>query len=188
MAGDSVTVILGAVDNTTMYMGSDSQVTYGNSKGVVKDLKVFKKGDMLFGVCGSPRIIQLLHYSLNLPEQPKNFPDYAYMGSYFIDAVRECLKVGGYSKIDNNIETGGDFLVAYHGVIYDIDSNFSVTHFEKEVAAIGSGDETAIGAFCAFRKMGLGIKESLKKSIEITCDINLYCSLPVSLKTLAYKK
>ena len=183
-----MTVILGAVDKNKIYMGCDSQVTWGNSKGIVKGLKVFKKKNMIFGVCGSPRIIQLLNFSLNIPEHPKKFTDYAYMGSVFIDAVRDCLKDGGFSKIDNNTETGGNFLVGYNGKIYDIDYNYSITYFDTDYAAIGSGEEIAVGAFCAYRNMGLGLKEAIEKSIAITCDVHLYCSLPVTIKTLNYKK
>jgi len=183
-----MTVILGAIDKGTIYMGSDSQVTYGNTKRIVKDLKVFKKGDMLFGVCGTPRIIQLLNFSLDIPEHPKRFTDYAYISSEFVDAVRCCFKTGGYSHIENNEEKGGDFLIAYHNRIYNIDYNFSVSAFEGECMAVGVGDESAIGAYMAFREMKLSVKESIRMAIEITCEVNICCSLPVVIKSLKYEK
>jgi hypothetical protein len=59
--------------------------------------KVFENGGVLFGVAGSPRLGQILQYSLAVPE----FPSWkqsvqAWMATDFADAVRDTVKRAGW--------------------------------------------------------------------------------------------
>ena len=90
-----------------------------------------------------------LRYSL---EPPRRHPDddiHQYMVVDFIDAVRECLKAGGYASKEKETEQGGTFLVGYSGHLFTVDSDYQVGIPEDGFAAVGSGQDIALGALFA---------------------------------------
>lgn len=104
-----MTAIVGLVQDGSVYIGGDSAGVSGMSLTVRADAKVFRKKRYLFGFTTSFRMGQLIRYSLKLPK-PKGDLD-AFMSSTFIDALRDCLKSGGWAMKDNEREEGGTFLV-----------------------------------------------------------------------------
>ena len=62
------------------------------------------------------------------------------MASKFIDALRECLKVGGWAKKDNDREEGGTFLVGVHGQLFAVYDDYQVATAADGVS--GGGEDT----------------------------------------------
>ncbi|MPN11795.1 hypothetical protein SDC9_159103 [bioreactor metagenome] len=90
---------------------------------------------------------QLLQYSFKPPKYRLEEKDlHAYMVTDFIDAVRECLKRGGYARIDNGEESGGCFLVGVRGRIFKIESDYQVGESVYPYDAVGCGEKLALGA------------------------------------------
>ena len=54
-------------------------------------------------------------------------------------AVRECLKAGAFTKIENGVEDGGSFLIGYKGKVYLVCSDFQVTRMRDGFSAVGCG-------------------------------------------------
>lgn len=165
-----MTCIIGYIGKNRMYIGGDSAGVSENSVDIRTDEKVFKKKNMLFGFTSSFRLGQLLRFSLNIPKQPDNMNDYAYMCTFFIDAVRECFKEGGYSKIENNKERGGIFLVCYKGEIYRIDSDFQVGTYKEPFVSIGSGEDYARGALNILKSLDLPIKKKIEQALVVAAS------------------
>jgi len=63
------------------------------------------------------------------------------------------------------VEEGGQFLVGYKGVIYEIASDFQVNHFADGLAVIGCGAAYALGALKALS--GLQPERRVALSLEI---------------------
>lgn len=63
----------------------------------------------------------------------------------FIDAVRLCFSSNGYMRTENGIETGGIFLVGCANRLFCVDSDFQVAESKWDYAAIGCGEEYALG-------------------------------------------
>jgi hypothetical protein len=102
--GASMTCIVGLIDNGKVWMGGDSAGVSGLDVTVRKDPKVFKNGDFLIGYTSSFRMGQLLRFKFNPPKyyaEQHNNDEYQYMCTDFIEAIRICLKAGGYSKVLN---------------------------------------------------------------------------------------
>lgn len=114
--------------------------------------KVFKKGEYLFGFTSSWRMGQLLQHKLNIPDKRKKIEPCVHMATEFIEAVRVCLKKGGYMKIEDNVETGGVFLVGYRNMIFLIESNFQVLQILEPYLAVGCGASIALGSLYTSRK------------------------------------
>ena len=144
-----MTCIVGLVHEGVVYIGGDSAGVGGMSLTVRADEKVFRNGEFLMGFTTSFRMGQLLRYSLKPPRRHPADDINQYMVVDFIDAVRECLKAGGYASKEKETEQGGTFLVGYSGHLFTVDSDYQVGIPEDGFAAVGSGQDIALGALFA---------------------------------------
>mgnify|MGYP001574858382 CR=1 FL=1 len=118
------------------------------------DRKIYRNGPCLFGFTSSFRMGQLLGYSLEVPKfYEADFPglplDAAlqkFMVTKFVDAVRNCLKAGGYAAKDKEVETAGTFLVAFRGEIFQVCDDYQVSRHLENYAAVGCGFDLALGS------------------------------------------
>jgi ATP-dependent protease HslVU (ClpYQ) peptidase subunit len=141
-----MTCIVALRSGDAVYMGADSASTDGWVMYQVRDPKIFRVGRMLIGFTSSWRMGQLLGHSLTLPEHHGDVPADRYMATSFIDAVRECLKRGGWAKKENEVEKGGAFLVGYQGRIFHVDDDYHVGESVADFDAVGSGYMIALGS------------------------------------------
>jgi ATP-dependent protease HslVU (ClpYQ) peptidase subunit len=141
-----MTCIVGYETLDGVFMGGDSASVGSLDITIREDSKVFRVGGMVMGFTTSWRMGQLLRYSLKLPDHKGEKDDFEYLCTDFIDAVRECLKQGGYAKAVNNEESGGVFLLGYRRKLYRVDSDFHVGRSVNGYNAIGSGECYALGA------------------------------------------
>lgn len=149
-----MTCIVGWANNEIMVVGGDSAGVAGLDIETRKDPKVFtvkqEEGtDAIIGFTTSFRMGQLL-MSLKIPrdvsgpeEKQKHF---LFLVKKMIPAVRKILKVGGFSKVSNERETGGTFILAYRGTIYKIESDFQIGVPTTPFASVGCGEAYALGA------------------------------------------
>jgi len=146
-----MTCIVGLVHGAKVYIGGDSAGVGGYSLTVRADRKVFRNGDFVMGFTTSFRMGQLLRHAL-VP--PKRYPDAdidKFMVTDFVNAVRDCLKSGGYAERHNEAEHGGVFLVGYAGRLFRIDRDYQVGEAADGFDAVGCGHELAQGAMYANR-------------------------------------
>ncbi|HEY7357571.1 MAG TPA: hypothetical protein VH590_13930 [Ktedonobacterales bacterium] len=149
-----MTCIVGLVDEGKVYIGGDSAGVNGGWDLIVRaDPKVFRNGPFVMGFTTSFRMGQLLHYAFVPPPHPPGLDLYHYMSIEFINAVRDCLKNGGWAKKEGEKETGGVFLVGYQGHLFHIDSDYQVGEALDGYMSVGSGDEVARGALYATHKL-----------------------------------
>jgi len=141
-----LTCIAGLIDNGTIYMGADSASVAGYEIQRRADSKVFINGDFIIGFTSSFRMGQLLRYSFAPPAIKEKQDVFAYMVTDFVDAVRTCLKQGGYAKVENGEDTGGTFLVGYKGRLFCIESDFQVAEARAPYNACGCGQGYALGS------------------------------------------
>ena len=111
-----MTCIVGVRTPQGVFIGGDSAAT--NDSGLQTILaggKVFFIGEesnrnrMLLGCTTSCRMMQLLHYELQLPPYEEGMDVEVYMVTKFVKAVRDCLTSGGFAQKENEQETGGRF-------------------------------------------------------------------------------
>ena len=146
-----MTCIVGFVEGNSVWMGGDSA---GTNDWLNQDLydspKVFRNGPMLLGSCGSARQAQLLRWVLSVPDYNPRMEVEKYMVGVFMDAVRECFKAGGVCKIKESAEQSqGHFLVGYMGRLFAIYEDFQVRAPTLPYAAVGCGDQIALGSMFA---------------------------------------
>ena len=151
-----MTVIVALIDKKRkeVYIGADSAGADDKfNLRIRKDIKIFETGDFLVGYTSSFRMGQLLRFNFNPPKQKKEQTNFEYMCTDFIETVREKLKKGGYTKIKENEELGGTFIVIYKNQIYKIDNDFQVAEAYDEYDACGCGEPYALGSLYSSRKL-----------------------------------
>ena len=136
-------------------MGGDSAGVNEYMNLVVRaDTKVFSNGPYLFGFTSSFRMGQLIRYHFK-PPAPRGDLD-RFMATIFINGVRKCLKAGGWAKKDSEREEGGDFLVGVSGQLFTVYSDYQLQRSALPYAAVGGGDQLALGAL--FATTGTAVK------------------------------
>jgi ATP-dependent protease HslVU (ClpYQ) peptidase subunit len=142
-----VTCIAGVVDQGQVFIGGDSAgVGPGWDLTVRADEKVFRNGEFLFGFTTSFRMGQLLHHAFTPPKPREGQDPDGFMVTDFVDAVRTCLKSGGWAMKTNDQESGGTFVVGYRGRLYVIHDDYQVGRPVASYAAVGSGESFALGS------------------------------------------
>lgn len=144
-----MTCIAALVHDGRVYMGADSAGVSGWDLTVRADQKVFRNGPFLMGFTTSFRMGQLLRYHFVPPPHPEGVTVDRYMVTTFIDAVRDCLKAGGYARKKEDAEEGGTFLVGYRGRLFEVESDYQVGESVLSFNAVGCGAGYALGAFYA---------------------------------------
>ncbi|WP_104825716.1 hypothetical protein [Rhizobium sp. NXC24] len=145
-----MTCIVGLISGGSVHIGGDSAgVAAGYSLTLRADRKVFRNQDFLFGFTSSFRMGQLLAHSLKPPRRDPETDVYAFMVTDFVDALRQCLKDGGYARRQNEVERGGTFLVGYAGRLFRIDDDYQVVEPVDGFDACGCGQQIALGALFA---------------------------------------
>ena len=148
-----MTCIAGIAENGTVWLTGDSAASSGWDMTVRSDPKVFASGAYVMGFTGSFRMGQLLRYSFAPPAPPGPDGDlHRFMCTDFTDALRQCLKDGGWAEKDNEREglgTGGSFLAGVAGRLFIVEADYQVGEPADGYAACGCGWQVARGALFA---------------------------------------
>lgn len=159
-----MTAIAAIVQDGRVLIGGDSAGVDGHELVVRADAKVFTTGPYVFGFTSSFRMGQLIRYAF---EPPEPGPDLSrFMVTGFVDALRECLKDGGWATKENEQESGGTFLVGVHGRLFGVEDDYQVAEPADEFAAVGCGAHLALGALYATRDLGLTPQDRLERALQ----------------------
>lgn len=161
-----MTCIIGVVEEGKVYIGGDSAGVAGFNLECRTDCKVFRNGPMLLGFTSSFRMGQLLRYALKVPEHPEGMSNMEYMTTLFVDAVRQCLKDGGYAKKTNEEESAGTFIVGYRGELFKVENDYQVGQTIDPFMATGSGEQVALGYLHATREGAMGYEYPVQRIMD----------------------
>lgn len=141
-----MTCIVGLVDGDRVHIGGDSAGVGGYALTVRADRKVFRNGDFIMGFTTSFRMGQLLQHAFTPPKRHPDTDIEKFMVTEFVDAVRRCLKDGGFAARHDEVEAAGTFLVGYAGRLFRIDSDYQVGEASDGFDAVGCGEQIAQGS------------------------------------------
>lgn len=145
---NTMTCIVGMKKDGKVYIGGDSLGSNSLLQKTVRaDEKVFSNGDFIFGFTSSFRMGQILRYSFTPPDRPEKMEDdMDYLVSVFIPALIKCFDREGYGHVENNVKTGGVFLLGYKGELYMVEEDYQVGKPTLPYEACGCGEDFAKGA------------------------------------------
>ena len=162
-----MTCIVGKVEGGRVALGADSLGASNYDYCIRKDKKLFRVGEFIIGCTSSYRMIQLIQYKFNPTAIPDGMDLHEYMVVHFVEDLRSLLKQGGYTKIDSNVETGGEFLVGIRDRLFAVHANFQVAERVDGMDACGCGESYALGAM----KAGAGLEKALQVAEECSCGV-----------------
>lgn len=144
-----MTCIVALRAGTSIWMGADSMSGSPADYSVspTKSRKIVAVGDMVIGFTTSWRMGQLLaHPDIGalLRHREGADSDDVHLQA-LIDVIRNALKDGGFAKVENGVEQGGEFMVARGDRFFTVHSDYSVHEPAEDFTAIGCGAHHAIG-------------------------------------------
>lgn len=141
-----MTCIVGIANHGIVTIGGDSAGVDGSYNLTLRaDDKVFRNGEFVIGFTSSFRMGQVLRFS-KLPDHPEGMDTFEFMVTRFIEAVRTALRTAGFSKKENEVDSGGTFLAGYRGRLFQIASDFQVEESRLGMLACGCADQAALGS------------------------------------------
>lgn len=180
-----MTCVIGMIKDDKVYIGADNVGSNLSIKISRNDNKVFKKDEMIIGCTTSFRMINILQYQLQLPLHDPKISTDEYMYTSFIEEVRYLFREKGFSKIDSNVEIGGDFIVGYKGNLYNICEDFQIEKPADNFACVGSGMPYAYGAMkILIENKLLSAEEIITKALEVAEYYNPFVRKPFNIMSL----
>lgn len=161
-----MTCIVGLVHEGQVHIGADSAGVGGMDLTIRADQKCWEKDGWIFGFTSSFRMGQLLRYSLTVPKRHPDTDLMQFMVTQFVEAVRTCLKTGGYATTKDGAEAGGCFLVGHAGRLFRVDSDYQVGEAMLPFEAVGCGEAYAKGALYVGLASGAHPHPQLNAALE----------------------
>lgn len=106
-----------------------------------------------------------------------------YLVTTFINAVRDCLKSGGFAKKEDEQEEGGTFLVGFRGRLFEVQDDYQVTESVNGYAAVGSGARIALGSLYATPH--LMPEQRIELALQAASQYDAYVRPPYLIQCLA---
>jgi ATP-dependent protease HslVU (ClpYQ) peptidase subunit len=172
-------------------MGADSAVSTGDVVQQLASPKIVQLGEALVGAAGSLLDAQIILTGF-VPPTPKNEDVYAYMVQEFIPAIVQVFRrryMGDpdadtedsegrrrrrrrrrHEREDDDDDGGGvqvTLLVAYRNRIFTVSQDGAVVELAAPYAAIGSGQQFALGALAGLQVSGADEKLSPEQRVII---------------------
>jgi len=182
-----MTCIIGKLHDGKVYMAGDSAASGTSDRLIFAHQKVFRMGDMLIGVCGSNRVLQLIRYELELSRsQNEGEPDEQYLVKVFakeVQALFASRNITGKDGSDEETFYGG-VLIGYHGRLYHMFHNYQLDQYRQDYGAMGSGAPYALGAYAALKQREDDPTALLCGSLEIAATLCSEVGAPFYIEVL----
>jgi ATP-dependent protease HslVU (ClpYQ) peptidase subunit len=174
-------------------IGADSRAT--DESGFLMNLatpKIVTNSGYLIAVSGASRGGNIAQFGWVPPKPPKSQNKTVldrFVTAKLIPSLRTAFQKAGYDAKDDGEAAWQDsnLLIIFNGTIYPIFNDYSWDRDIRDLYVAGSGGELACGAIGA---LGLTpdwtpeeAETKIARSIEVACDWNAFCSLPIIVKT-----
>lgn len=180
-----MTCIVALCHQGKVYVGGDAASTNVWSLGQSLTLqpKVFEKSEMVIGCAGSPRQAQIVRYHTDFSRRHPDMDGHEYLVNTVAETIRHTLKSydtvitkDGVDSIESN------FIVAHGDRLYTIYSDMAVIEAQTPYAAIGSGQDLALGSLHT-SPVEMDPIQRLTKALEAAAAFNAGVRAPFTIKT-----
>lgn len=193
-----MTTIIGIQGDGFAILCADSRISSVDDDGFVSRIqtmpsgvsKISQLGNLLIGVAGDIRAINLISYAFQPPQPAINLRGRKldeFITNKFIPSLRECFDSNGYSpppreSSEHLAEHGSEMLVVVNKTIYQIDNDYAWCLEASGVHAIGTGAQYALGALSALMPVGqfsfTVAKKHITRAMAITSKYDPHTGSP----------
>ena len=179
-----MTAIVGLIHGDRVYMGADSRSVRDWDQTPLIAPKIHRIGPYVLGTCGSLRSLQLVQYAFR-PVEPSGDLT-AFLATVFVADLQATLKNGGYATTVNDQEFNTDsmVMVGVHGRLFTIDAGYAVTESARSYAAMGSGEDLALGAM--YVTDGQAPKHRIRQALSAAAEFNAGVGEPFTILSVRY--
>jgi|SRR6478609_426017 len=180
-----MTCIVGLVSKDSVFLGGDRAATDGGlGRTIIKEPKVFEKNYVGFGVCGLPKVMDAVQHAIELPPFNDGVDPKAYLVSEVVPTIREGLKKLECTQLHKGQQYfHGAMLIGFQGRLFLMEGNFQLVESSKGFAAVGSGQEPALGSL---RSTKGNPRDRLIDALEVSAENNAGVAPPfdvIEIKT-----
>jgi ATP-dependent protease HslVU (ClpYQ) peptidase subunit len=166
-----MTCVVGWIDKkkNKVLIGGDSLASNAWKKVSSLERKVFKKGPIVFGCSGSYRTLQLIKYTLKIPEFTEERDVAEYLVTELGDALRKCMRTAGHLTKDKEVDTSDSYvLIGVKNRLFNLQTDFSFLENQVPYDSVGSGYEYALGA-CAIMEVNTKLtpEQKITRAVEV---------------------
>lgn len=192
------TCIVAIKDGNRIFMGADSQVSFGSGRQhPLAKPKVWQKDEALYGGTGDIRPIQVMEYNCVMPKPFETQKLYHFLVNNFVTVVRDTMRNAGclhqhYPGLEWVGDSGVEFidalfLIAYQKKIFLLSRNFSIIEYKEGYGATGSGEEFAYGVLKATEDLNIKPFERVIMALEAAAQFNYGVSGPFDVMCMEWK-
>lgn len=172
-----MTTIVGVQGDKGCLLAADSRTTTPQGRPYTHPQmpKIVERDGYLIACSGDADACDIIQYIWGPPKPDNKVKDmYLYMITVVAPSIRDSLEESSYERDTSDKDSGLLVLLAYKGVIYEIDESFNVSLRDDGIYGIGSGSRYAIGALHA----GSG----WERALEIAAANDIYTAAPFIMK------
>src|SRR3972149_7740532 len=174
-------------------MGDSIGVDNWSSSTILSTPKVFEVNGIKVGFTTSYRMAQILQYHV-LPKININFSGLSLFEAHekvvvdVIEPIRNTLKDLGFSKVELNEESGGEFLLGVGDYIFEVSDSYQVDHHSRGFSAVGIGYLYALATIETLKLVAekkdvrFNILEAAEMAIQVASNLNTGVCMPVTYK------
>lgn len=149
-----MTCIVGIESKNSVWLGGDSAATGSDgSQMLIADKKVFVNGNVAFGICGSPKIIDpLRYYDFSRIDKTQDIREY--VATSLVPQIKDAFKASGcvVEHPEHGEIFSGAVLFGVAGKLFRMESNFQLITDAFGFDSVGSGADIAIGSLHSTKK------------------------------------
>lgn len=180
-----MTVIAAAVSKEgRIVMGADSACVCDDGIRPNAQPKIWRGDGFLMGASGSHRVCQIARHVFTPPEHAEGVDAISYMVKEFAEKLRAVVKECGAEVADdeNGVTMNAACLIAYHGLLFEIDSGYGVLVPATHYYAIGCAAQVAMGAMYAARHLEPEVM--VKTALEASAEFDEKIRRPFTIESL----
>ncbi len=148
-----MSAVIGIKTKAGVWIGADSALT-SDERVTTGHCKLFKIDELLIGMAGSYRAINVIRYLFTSPPHLPNITTDTYIGSLLVPCLIKCFEENGImneGSYREEFQKSTEFIIAYQNRLFEIDCAMGFVELE-EIAAIGVGDDYAEGIYETTKK------------------------------------
>lgn len=161
-----MTLIVALKDEKGISIGCDRFASNYYSGTEMIDDKVFQIWDLIFGICGSLRLLNILQYHFTPPDRGSKVDAKTYMYKYVLEEIKKLLHDKNVSEVDKNLHETNPVIIGYEWDIYLMQENFSMYQPDNKFFCVWSGTYVAEGFLEAANLYGIIKTQSRESTIR----------------------
>jgi ATP-dependent protease HslVU (ClpYQ) peptidase subunit len=178
-----MTCIVGLVDKGKVYMAADTFGSNTFTGRAYREKKIIKKTNLLLGICGDYKVINLITHELVPPRPFENENDREYIHRLG-KTISKLVGIDASCTKEDAGEIGASMIIGYNGQIYLYECNGQILTPADAYATTGSGSYHAEASLYSTEGTKEKPRSRLRKAIVCASSFVLSVNSEIQIEVL----